>query len=84
MGDIAANANDPLERRVAIAQLGRVGTDEAIAHLMVILRGPKTLADKDAAAWALERATGRDLTDSMWSPLRPGGLRAPPIPPRSR
>ena len=70
VGDVAANAGDPLERRIAVAQLGRLGTDEAIAYLMVILRGPKSPEDKDAAAWALERATGRDLTDSMWEPLR--------------
>lgn len=71
IGNIAVNAGDPLERRVAIAQLGRIATDEAIAYLMVIVRGPKSPEDRDAAAWALERATGRDLTDSMWTPLRP-------------
>jgi len=70
IGNIAVNAGDPLERRVAMAQLGRIKTDEAIAYLIVIVRG-KQGEDRDAGVWALETATGRDLTDSMWVPLRP-------------
>ncbi len=70
VGGHALNAGPPTERRIAIAQLGRIATDEAIAFLMLIARNPKTPEDRDAAGWALERATGRDLTDSMWAPLR--------------
>jgi hypothetical protein len=70
VANIAHNAGDVLERRIADAELGRIATDEAIAHLMIIVRDTRSEEDRDAAGWALEKATGRDLTDSMWEPVR--------------
>lgn len=67
----ARGAGDPVERLVAIAQLSRLATDEAIAVLVGIVREPKTRPDdRDAAARAICHATGRDLADSMWDELR--------------
>jgi HEAT repeat protein len=67
----ARGSGDPVERLVAIAQLGRVGTDEAIAVLVGIVREPKsTVEHRDAAALAIVHSTGRDLGDPMWDELR--------------
>jgi hypothetical protein len=70
IANIARASGDPLERRIAIAQLGRLATDEAIAFLVLVVREAKSADDRDAAAWAIERASGRDLTDAMWAPFR--------------
>ncbi|MBI3723217.1 hypothetical protein HY251_04575 [bacterium] len=71
LGAVSRGSGDPLERRIAMAQLGRLATDEAIATLLPIVRDPKVSQDdRDAAARAIERATGRDLADPMWAPLR--------------
>lgn len=70
IAEIARGSGDALERRIGIAQLGRLATDEAIAFLVLIVRETKNPDDRDAAAWAIERASGRDLTDAMWAPFR--------------
>jgi hypothetical protein len=70
VANVAHSAGDVLERRVGDAELGRIATDEAIAHLMQIVRETRSDEDRDAAGLALSRATGRDLTDTMWDPVR--------------
>jgi hypothetical protein len=72
----ARAAGDPVERLVAIDELGRLGTDEATAILVTIVQEPKTTPeDRDAAARAIVRATKRDLADPMWEGLRPSAQK---------
>jgi HEAT repeat protein len=69
-------SKDPLARDAAFEALAAARSDDAVSLLMPLLVVPER-EQRDLAARAIGRATGRDLFDSMWRPARGGGASRP-------